>query len=281
MSGEGAEAFEGELAFPPFNVPVAGRRVADPRGTVLLLPALGTRAGRYETVAEALAARRLNVLVPELPGTGGSLPRPSRRIDYGYGDLVERYLPDLAGLARQQFPGVPLVIAGHSIGGQVAVLSARCGHVRADGLLTLAAGHIDHRNWDGFDARKVHTMAVVTASLTTLLGYFPGQHLGFGGPQARTLMMEWARTIRSGRFPDFSKGDAQGAATPALSVGYEGDFLSPRRSVEGLAALAAGQVRQLPVNWPGNPHSSWTRYPASTVQLIDDWLVEQRLAAPA
>lgn len=276
-AGEGLEA---EILLDAFTVPVRGQRVARPRALIVLLPALGVPADRYRAFGEALAAADIGTLTAELPGTGASHPRPSRSADYGYRDLVARYLPALVALARERFPGLPVIVAGHSIGGQVAVLAARHGYVRADGLLTLAAGHIHFRRWSGSAALQVYGAAVAATSLSALLGYLPGQHVGFGGPQARTLMCEWSRVIRSGRFPDVG-GHASGPpAAPALSIAYEGDTLAPLRSVTGLAELAGGEVLTLPAAGARHPHAGWLRDPDATVSAIGEWL-DRRNAARA
>jgi len=266
--------------FPPFTIPVHWFAASRSRATILILPAMGTPAQRYRPLAEALQARAFSVLLPELPGTGASRPRPSREVDYGYGDLVGHYLPGVVAAARERAPDSPLVAFGHSLGGQIAVLAAVAGRARLDAVVTVASGHIHHRYWQGAGRAKVLFAAVLFPFLTHLFGYLPGRRVGFGGAQARTLIREWARTIRTGHYPDLGRA-AEGAASPALSIGYEGDFLAPMRSVAGLAALLGGATRKLPVNWPGPPHSAWARYPGSTVRAVEHWLEEQALVAPA
>ncbi len=61
----------------PFSVPALIYQADSPKAVVVLLPALGTAAGFYGPFAESLRTLDLSVLVPELPGTGASLPRPS------------------------------------------------------------------------------------------------------------------------------------------------------------------------------------------------------------
>ena len=70
------------------------------------------------------------------------------------------------------------------------------------------------------------------------------------GSQARELIGEWSRTIRTGRLPDIA-GPPSEPACPALLIAYEGDFLAPMNSVNALAGLLDGTAVKLPVNWPG------------------------------
>src|SRR5215831_2266173 len=76
---------------------------------VLLLHGLGGAASNWVSIAPALAAR-CGVLVPELPGHGGStaLPAPVLTLD-PYADRV-------AALLR-----TPALVVGHSLGGVVAL----------------------------------------------------------------------------------------------------------------------------------------------------------------
>lgn len=280
MAAEDAESCSRVLKFPPFTVPVEWFAAADPRGAMIILPAMGTPAQVYRSLAVTLQSLQFGVLLAELPGTGTSEPKPSRNVGFGYRDLVERYLPGLVAAARERAPGVPVVAAGHSLGGQIAAFGVLHGHAELDAVVTIAAGHIHFRHWRGAAAAKVWFAAVLFPFLTFVLGYLPGRRLGFGGPQARELIGEWARTIRSGRLPDIA-GARRNTGCPALSIAYEGDFLAPMRSVEALAGLLNGTVARLPVNWPGPPHSAWTRYPDSTAGAIEQWLTDRAVVARA
>src|SRR4051812_8489886 len=77
--------------------------------TVALLHGLGGAASNWVAVAPALA-ERARVVVPELPGHGGSsaLPAPVPTLD-AYADRVAGVL------------AAPAVVAGHSLGGVVAL----------------------------------------------------------------------------------------------------------------------------------------------------------------
>jgi predicted alpha/beta hydrolase len=280
VAAEESESCSSALKFPPFTIPTEWFAAGDPSGTVIILPAMGTPAHRYRSLAAALQSRRFNVLLAELPGTGTSEPKPSRNVNFGYRDLVERYLPELVAAARERAPGVPVAAAGHSLGGQIAALGVIHGHADLDAIVTIAAGHIHYRHWRGAGAAKVWFASVLFPLLTRVLGYLPGRRLGFGGPQARELIGEWARTIRSGRLPDID-GVPRKPNCPALSIAYEGDFLAPVNSVNALAELLGGSTVKLPVNWPGPPHSAWTRYPDSTASAIVQWLTDRAVVARA
>ena len=238
----------------------------------IVVPAMGTSASFYQPFAEELTKRGFTVLSPELPGTGASRPRPSRKINYGYRDLLESYLPEIVNSARQTANGAPVILIGHSLGSQIGTLAVASGTIGIDALVTIAGGNIHYRNWDGAAAAKVLFASALFSSLTRVFGYLPGQYVGFGGPQARTLIREWSKIIRTGSFSHIADVSAYSGGTLMLAIGIEGDTFAPERSVSTLARILDGDVEMMPKTWKGNPHSSWARHPGEIVSRIMDWL---------
>jgi len=238
----------------------------------IVVPAMGTTASFYQPFAEALVTSGFTVLSPELPGTGASQPRPSREIDYGYRDLVETYLPEIVDSAQQAARGAPVILIGHSLGSQIGTLAVASGTIKIDALVTIAGGNIHYRNWDGAGAAKVLFASTLFSLLTQVLGYLPGQYVGFGGPQARTLIREWSKIIRTGSFSHIADVSAYSGGTLMLAIGIEGDTFAPEKSVSTLAEILDGDVEMMPKTWKGNPHSSWARNPGEIVSRIMEWL---------
>lgn len=249
-----------------------GHQSRSPRGVVVLLPAMGTAAGYYAPFAQALTAHGLEVLSAEIPGTGTSLPRPSRKADYGYPELARVWLPRIVSLARDRAAGAPVTLLGHSLGGHIATFGAAGGAVSVDAVITLASGHIHYRNWPGASSAGILLASVLFPALTYLFGHMPGQYIGFGGPQASALIRQWAGLIRTGRFGDYYDASRSAGDFQALAIGFEGDSYAPPDSVAGLARLLKGETRQLEVDWPGNPHASWVRHTDRAVQEIIGWM---------
>lgn len=104
----------------------------EPVGVVLLLHGLGEHSGRYAHVAEAVVAAGWAVHAVDHRGHGRSEgPR-------AYVRRYDEFMADIAAfraLVEADVPGVPRVVLGHSMGGNLAV-----GHVldHQDGLAGLA-----------------------------------------------------------------------------------------------------------------------------------------------
>src|SRR5690606_8203629 len=88
--------------------------------SLLWLPALGVAARHYLPFADALAARGVAVFLHEWRGNGSSALRPDRDHDWGYRELLTADLPASEQAIDSLLPGLPRVIGGHSLGGQLA-----------------------------------------------------------------------------------------------------------------------------------------------------------------
>lgn len=89
-----------------------------PKAVVVLLHGLGEHAGRYAPVGEGLAAASYAAVGLDLRGHGRS---GGRR---GHTPTYERLLDDLADFLAQieaRYPGRPVFLYGHSLGGNLAI----------------------------------------------------------------------------------------------------------------------------------------------------------------
>jgi alpha-beta hydrolase superfamily lysophospholipase len=90
--------------------------VESPRAVALIVHGLGEHSGRYQHVAESLAARGLVSFAPDHPGHGRS---PGHRC---YIERFADFYPALDALrdkAEADYPGLPCFIIGHSMGGLI------------------------------------------------------------------------------------------------------------------------------------------------------------------
>lgn len=143
---------------------------------LLLLHGLGGAASNWIELAPALARRR-RVLVPDLPGHGGSSALPAARNVAAYADCV--------GLLAEREGMFPAAVAGHSFGGLVGLRLAlrRPGDVR--GLVLAAAAGLS----TGSFAAKAALAVLGVLRPGRLIS--PIRGLVAASPLLRTLVFGW------------------------------------------------------------------------------------------
>lgn len=228
---------------------------------IVLWPAMGVPARFYRPFATALGQGGLAVVVADLRGTGASTPRASRTCGYGYADLADDVGAVLAAL-RSAPPRRPVVLLGHSLGGQACLL--HLAHAGGDGVAGLALVAVGLPYWRVYPDRRRHWVLPFTQAIhatSAVLGFWPGW--GFGGRQARGVIRDWAYTARTGRFPPRPGLDLEAAVaavrTPVLAVSVERDQYTPAPTLDHLVGkLAAAPVQREHVDG-GADHFSWAR----------------------
>jgi predicted alpha/beta hydrolase len=251
-----------------------------PGPSVLVLPALGVPAGAYRRLAEALAAAGTPTGVVEWRGGGASPVRAARGFDWGYLDLYDNEVLGSIAALRTREPDNEVVIIGHSLGGHLGLMARAQGVAGLAGVVTVASGTPTLRF---FSARLRWLLRIVLATHRVggpLLGYFPGDRIGFGGRQPRTLMNEWALLARLGRFEIKGRNllapQTQAAMRlPVRSFSLPRDTYAPRAATEHLLQLAGlGPEAVIRFEGPGPlGHFDWLKEPVALAQRMRDVLV--------
>jgi predicted alpha/beta hydrolase len=204
--------------------------------TMLLAPAMGVRQDFYEPVARFFARNGVHVLTFDYRGMGGSRPADLRALDADVTDWAAQDFDAMLAHAQRAVPGLPLVLLGHSLGGQILGIAPSNGNVRAAINVTAGSGYY------GFNERmrlRVRFLWFVAIPLATrLAGYFPGRRLRMIGDLPRGVALQWRRWCLH---PEYLLAEGQAARAafervrcPILSWSFEDDVMLPRRAIESL-----------------------------------------------
>jgi predicted alpha/beta hydrolase len=235
------------------HLPLAGTLAEPqgaPRGAVLIGSAMGVPRGFYGPFAEYLAEGGLVVLRFDYRGVGGSLRGPLRKSEATMHDWGEQDLAGALRFLRERHPGTPLLLVGHSAGGQLFGLVPEPNQVRA--VLAIGAQSGYWRNWRGAGRLRMRFYWTLFPALTHALGYLPLKRLTGGGEDVPPgVALEWATW---GRDPDYVLSYARrkdgargyaGFAGPMRAYALADDSYAPRAAVQALLAFYPAASREL------------------------------------
>ncbi len=161
-------------------------------------------------LAHAMFARRSAFGRRDRPGLAHALGREGWRTiafdfrghgeskvdrEWSYDDLVRLDLPAVTEAARAHGDDKPVVIAGHSLGGHVALAAQGTGTMQADGVVAIAA-NVWLRALEPSRARWAAKLAIARATLATVnrVGRFPARALRLGSDdESATYMRDLMR----------------------------------------------------------------------------------------
>ncbi|SEK85954.1 Predicted alpha/beta hydrolase [Pseudoxanthomonas sp. GM95] len=216
------------------------RAPEQPRAALLWVPALGVAARHYLPFAEALAGHGIAVGLHEWRGHGSSTLRAGRHSDWGYKALLEHDLPASQAALAAALPQQPLLIGGHSLGGQLAACHAALSAETPWQRLWLVASGTPY--WRCFPGPRGWLLPLAYRFMRWLAqrnGALPGRRIGFGGNEARGVIYDWSRVGLSGRYAgrgmavDLEQALSQ-LAVPVDSVLLAQDWFAPAASLKGL-----------------------------------------------
>ncbi|MGV8884971.1 MAG: alpha/beta fold hydrolase [Microbacteriaceae bacterium] len=249
--------------------------------SVLFLPGLGVPISYFAPFLEAWADRGYTIYALELRGMPLSSTSDIRANDFGYAHALDVDIP--AAIAQTSIQ-TPFVLAGHSLGGQLSTLYAGRATGEVSSVVSIASGssHASALTTSRLRVRRRAQIGTIGLIARTI-GYHPGDRLGFGGRQPRTMIEDWAYEARTGAFLlsgttfDYEAGIAT-ITQPMLLLTLEGDrLISPAASsLLGARAVCAPKTQvHLTVGAPFD-HFRWARQqPDVVADAITTWLADQ------
>lgn len=267
-------------AFELIHVP--GR---DPLARLLFLPGMGLSARQYIPFAQSLAGWGIDTLIHEWRGLGSSSLRAAKGTDWGYRELL---VHDLAASIEETLgvsPSLPLLLGGHSLGSQLALLAAAMRPDDIRGLLIVAGGAPYWRCFGGWMRYALQGMFFGMPAIARLVGHYPGRRLGFAGREACGVIVDWARSGKTGVYqPEGMELDCEAALgalqAPVLSVRMAGDWFVPKASLDWLTdKLSLAEKQEIAISEAGMQgsadHYRWMKEPDATAAAIGHWVAER------
>ena len=271
-----------------YEVPLEVFESPAPRARLLILPALGIQARLYRRLGAQLADCGISTVALEQRGHGRSALRPSRRCDFGFREWLQADIPAALDWLHSRQPQAPVFLAGHSLGGHVALMARSLYPERIVGVVLLTTATPYYGCYSGMTRLQVGFLIASIPVLSAALGYFPGHRMGFGGREARRLMADWLVLARSNRYfasgmePADVESLVQAEAGAVLSIHCDRDNLAPVAAVEGVTnRLKKSRVEHFEITSDAlgtrADHLSWARQPTIAAGAIDRWIAAQLL----
>jgi len=215
------------------------------RAVLLISPATGVRRSLYRRFAEYLAGRGFAVVTWDWRGTGESRPRSLRGFPATMRNWGELDLTGVIEWAAAEYAGLPLLVLGHSFGGQALGLATNRDRVTAAVTVAAQVGY-----WGFWPTPLRYLYAALWHALmpgiTRVVGWFPAGALSLGEDLPRGVALEWSRWCRT---PEYL-GDWSGhehLKAPLYCLGFTDDPFAPPRAILALhdRYVSAKQTRRI------------------------------------
>ncbi len=248
---------------------------------ILCMPAMGVLASFYHPLGEAFQQSGLQFATADLRGNGESSIRASRRVNFGYGEIIHHEIPAFIAAIRDHCPQSPIYLLGHSLGGQLNTLYLAESASSVQGMILVAASNIYYKGYA--QPLKMLASSQFLNVVSKICGYLPGNTLGFGGREARQLISEWAHCARTGRYNLKYDGVSlekklKDISLPVLAISFEEDWRAPREAVINLykkltsADIAHQHLKGHELGIENLDHFNWVKQPDILVERIHNWL---------
>ncbi len=253
---------------------------------ILCLPAMGVASKYYAPLIESLNDCGYFALCGELRGTGTSTESPVST-DFSYKEIIDYDIPASIAKIREVYPSNPMYLLGHSLGGQLSLLSSSVNGSELSGIIIVASGSVFYKSYSFPSSTAVLIGTQVASLISKVVGYFPGQKLGFGGLQPKGVIKDWAYQSRTGEYKlqsssiDF-ESSLRNLDIPILAISIDGDNLAPKGAVEHLCKKlesAAVERKHCTIesghSKKNNKHFYWVKDNRNVVDQVSSWIDKQ------
>lgn len=213
------------------------RPAGEPRGYLLIVPAMGVEQRFYAPFAAWLAERGYLAITFDYLGMGQSRNGSLCGLEVDVLGWARHDCSAMLAAALAESGSKPLYWIGHSLGGQILPFVE--GRERIERVFSIASGSGYWKENSPRLRNKVWLFWYLVAPLLTpLLGYFPGRRLGMVGDLPRGVIEQWRRWCLH---PQYALADGEAirrafsaVRTPIVSLSFTDDEMMSRRSIESL-----------------------------------------------
>jgi len=268
------------------RVPLSWFDAGTPERVLVFMPALGIQAKMYHRMCQALADQGCTVCLMEQRGHGDSEVTINRDTRFGVADFVDHDIPAILDRVENRLAGLPVILGGHSLGGHLATIYAGIQPPRIAAVLHITCGFPYYRDFPAIQAFFIRMLCLAVSVSDSILGYFPGHKIGFGGRESIQLMQDWRGWATTGRFDFDGRRNVIDSVAEftghVLSISVAKDDFSCAAAVErSLAPFSQATVRKVTLGTDTQGeylgHFRWARGPSGIVRCITSWL-EQNVA---
>jgi predicted alpha/beta hydrolase len=160
------------------------------RPVVIINPATAVRCRYYGRFASFLHAHGFDVITYDYRGIGESRPPSLKNFRASWVDWGRLDFEAILNHAVRHFPGQPIQVVGHSVGGFLIGLAASSHRIQR--IFTMGA---QFAYWKDYALQRRLQLLLkwhlVMPLLTRLVGYFPGRRLGWLEDIPRGVVRDW------------------------------------------------------------------------------------------
>jgi predicted alpha/beta hydrolase len=221
----------------------------NPRGSALIVSAMGASQDYYQPFAAWLAKQGLVAATFDYRGTGLSRSQNLRGFKADIFDWARLDCAAMIDALADLQPGRPLYWIGHSLGGQILGLVPNRDRIAK--AVTIAAGSGYWREIvPSFRLKAWWLWYVVTPVALPLCGFFPGKALRKVGDLPKGVMAQWRRWCLNREYSVGAEGDAIRAQyasvrTPIVSLSFSDDEMMSVRNMESIHGFYASAPRRM------------------------------------
>ncbi|WND02211.1 alpha/beta fold hydrolase [Temperatibacter marinus] len=265
-------------------VPLYENTIDHASDVILILPAMGVRASFYKALSNSFKEHQIANYILEQRGQGRSIEKPSRHSSFGYKDYI---LNDLMGAIehiKHKHPKAKIHCIGHSLGGHMALTLKALKPCNFDNLILCASGSPYIGAFKGKQYYGGKFLCFIAPMLISILGYFPGQFVGFAGKEYPQLFRDWLNLARDDHFNFKGLNDNIEAQFKRIEGNIlcfsfqEDDFAPITASLCFLDRLDLMEKKVVSVTSDDigvkADHFSWAKSPEFIVSKVKQWLQE-------